>query len=82
MKWFINQLDTFTGKQVFVILDTAPDKFTDQKKENFSRNSCGPYQTEWNMHLGVLSRREKFKLHGRRRQVYGGIRVRTPGCND
>jgi hypothetical protein len=31
-KWFINQLDTFTGKQVFVILDTAPDKFTDQKE--------------------------------------------------
>jgi exopolysaccharide biosynthesis protein len=36
-RWFINQFDAFTGKQAFIILDTAPDKFTDKKEGELFR---------------------------------------------
>lgn len=31
-KWLLNQLNTFTGKQAFFIMETPPDRFADKKE--------------------------------------------------
>jgi len=68
-KWFLQQLDSFKGENLFIFLSGSPDNFSDSLESDLFKNILTKYRQETNRNIWVF-----FKGNKNESYMYRGVK--------